>query len=234
MSIRLTTTKKATAENGVKILVHGPAKIGKTRLAATTGGSTVIISAERGLLSLSDVDIPVIEVKTLADVIDAYKFLTESVDARGFEWVALDSLSDIAEVVLATEKAQVKDPRQAYGALQDSMADLVRSFRDLDGKNVYMIAKQERVKNETEGTFLYQPMMPGSKVGQNLPYFFDEVFAYRAIAMPDGSTKPMLQTRRDFMYEAGDRSGKLTEFEEPSLAAIRAKIIGAPAQQVAA
>jgi hypothetical protein len=86
----------------------------------------------------------VIEVATLQDVQDAYQFITESADAKDFKWVCLDSISEIAEVVLANEKNNTKDPRQAYGALQDVMGTLVHAFRDLPGRNVYFSCKQER------------------------------------------------------------------------------------------
>jgi len=104
MGIKLTTTKKAGVENGIKILVHAPAGTGKTRLCATTPdpSKTVIISAEAGLLSLRGVDIPVIEVSTIDDVKDAYRFIMNDEQAKGFEWVCLDSVTEIAEVCLAT------------------------------------------------------------------------------------------------------------------------------------
>ena len=58
MSIKLTSTAQAAVDNGIKVLVHGPAGSGKTTLCATTGEPTVIISAEAGLLSLRGHDIP--------------------------------------------------------------------------------------------------------------------------------------------------------------------------------
>ena len=70
MALKLTTTKQAAQLNGLKMLVYGASGAGKTRLCATTGAPTVIISAESGLLSLRDSDIPVIEVQTLEDVFE--------------------------------------------------------------------------------------------------------------------------------------------------------------------
>jgi hypothetical protein len=194
-------------------------------LCGTTEAPTVIISAEAGLLSLRNTDIPVIEVATLQDVQDAYQFITESADAKDFQWVCLDSISEIAEVVLANEKKNTKDPRQAYGALQEHMATLIRAFRDLPEKNVYFSCKQERQKDESSGSNLYFPSMPGQKLGQGLAYYFDEVFALRVEKDTDGNPYRALQTSRDFNYEAKDRSGALEMFEPPSLAAIAAKIV---------
>lgn len=224
MAIKLTTTRQAAAINGVKLCVYGAAGAGKTCLSATTGGNPVIISAEAGLLSLRDSDIPVIEVASIADVQEAYLYLRDSAEAAHFDWIILDSISEIAEVVLSAEKKLSKDPRQAYGALQEQMHDLVRGFRDLP-RNVYMSAKMERLKDEQTGAMLYAPSMPGAKLGQALPYFFDEVFCLRLENDADGNPQRWLQTQPDFNYTAKDRSGALSPFEAPNLAAIAAKIM---------
>ena len=205
--------------------MHGPAGSGKTVLCATTEAPTVIISAEAGLLSLRNTDIAVIEVSSLQDVQDAYQFITESADAKDFQWVCLDSISEIAEKCLASEKLIAKDPRQAYGALQEHMSTLIRAFRDLPGKNIYMSCKQAREKDEQSGATLYVPSLPGAKLGQGISYFFDFVFALRVEKDAEGNPYRALQTSRDFNYEAKDRSGALDPFEPPSLAAIAAKII---------
>lgn len=224
MAIKLTTTAQAAIDNGIKVLVHGPSGAGKTSLCATTGEPTVIISAEAGLLSLRDHDIPVIEVKTLEDVHEAYRFITQAQEAQHFRWVCLDSISEIAEVCLAAEKANTKDPRQAYGALFDQMGQLIRAFRDLPGKNVYFSAKQERKEDQATGAQLYFPSLPGAKLGQGIAYFFDECFALRVERDNEGEVTRWLQTGRDFQYEAKDRSGALEMFEPCDLGAIARKI----------
>lgn len=232
MAIRLTTTKQAAVEQGLKVLVHGLAGAGKTVLCSTTGEPTLIISAEAGLLSLRHTDMPVIEVKSLQDVKDAYQFITEAKEAEQFRWICLDSISEIAEVVLAAEKAATKDPRKAYGELQDHMMTLMRAFRDLAGRNVVFTAKQEKLKDEHSGMVLYQPMMPGQKLSQQIGYLFDMVFALRVEKDQDGDLTRWLQTSRDLQFEAKDRSGALAMFEPPNLEAIAAKIRGdAPSHQ---
>lgn len=223
MAITLKSTKDA-ALDGIKVLVHGPAGAGKTSLCATTGASTIIISAESGLLSLRGVDIPVIEVKSLEQMYEAYDFVANTPEGQEFSWVCLDSISEIAEVVLNHEKKVAKDPRQAYGALAEKMTDLIRAFRDLPGRNVYFSCKQERTKDEQSGAMLYYPAMPGNMLKQGVGYFFDEVMALRVEKDADGNPTRWLQTSRDFNYEAKDRSGCLEMFEAPNLADIAAKI----------
>ena len=221
MAINVKTTGSMAA-NGVKVLVYGQAGAGKTSLIKTLP-SPIVLSAEGGLLSIQDADLPFIEIASMTDLQEAYKWLTEADEAKAFKSVALDSISEIAEVCLNAEKKATKDPRQAYGAMQEQMADIIRAFRDLPGRHVYMSAKLEKTQDEM-GRVLYAPSMPGNKTGQALPYFFDEVLALRVEKDGDGATQRALMCDSDGLWLAKDRSGKLDAWETPDLTAIIAKI----------
>jgi len=221
MAIQLKRTKEATAQ-AVKLLVYGQAGAGKTSLIPTLP-TPVILSAEGGLLSIADTNLPFIEITSMDDLREAYKWLTSSAEAAEFESVALDSISEIAEVVLNAEKKINKDPRAAYGAMQEQMADIIRGFRDLPGKHVYMSAKLEKTQDEM-GRVLYAPSMPGNKTGQSLPYFFDEVLALRVEKDAEGMTRRALMTDGDGLWLAKDRSGKLDVWEDADLGDIIRKI----------
>src|SRR5690625_2341489 len=111
MAIKLQSTK-GLSQSGVKILVYGQAGAGKTSLIPTLP-SPVVLSAEGGLLAIADADVPFIEVKDMETLQEAYQWLSGSEEAKPFQSVALDSISEIAEVVLSAEKKKAKDPRQA-------------------------------------------------------------------------------------------------------------------------
>lgn len=222
MAISLKRTSDLS-HNGVKLLVYGAAGAGKTSLIRTLP-SPIVLSAEGGLLSIQDADLPYFEIATMNDLRDAYAFITSD-QGHAFNSVALDSISEIAEVVLNAEKKVAKDPRQAYGAMQEQMSDLIRAFRDLPGKHVYMSAKLEKAQDEM-GRILYAPSMPGNKVGQQLPYFFDEVLALRVEKDAEGNTQRALMCDSDGLWQAKDRSGKLSAWEAPDLGAIIEKIGG--------
>ena len=224
MAIKIQTTGGLSA-NGVKVLVYGQAGAGKTSLIKTLP-NPIVLSAEGGLLSIQDDDLPYIEVADMATLHEAYAWLTASDEAKGYESVALDSISEIAEVVLNAEKKATKDPRQAYGAMQEQMADIIRAFRDLPGRHVYMSAKLEKSQDEM-GRILYSPSMPGNKTGQALPYFFDEVLALRVERDAEGVTQRALMCDSDGLWLAKDRSGRLDAWEAPDLGAVIAKIGGA-------
>jgi len=223
MAINVKTTGSLSA-NGVKVLVYGQAGAGKTSLIKTLP-SPIVLSAEGGLLSIQDADLPFIEITSMTELQEAYTWLTSSDEAKAYKSVALDSISEIAEVCLNTEKKVTKDPRQAYGAMQEQMADIIRAFRDLPGRHVYMSAKLEKTQDEM-GRVLYSPSMPGNKTGQALPYFFDEVLALRVEKDGDGNTQRALMCDSDGLWLAKDRSGKLDAWEAPDLSAVIAKIGG--------
>ena len=223
MAINVKTTGSLAA-NGVKVLVYGQAGAGKTSLIKTLP-SPIVLSAEGGLLSIQDANLPFIEITSMTELQEAYTWLTSSDEAKCYKSVALDSISEIAEVCLNTEKKATKDPRQAYGAMQEQMADIIRAFRDLPGRHVYMSAKLEKTQDEM-GRVLYSPSMPGNKTGQALPYFFDEVLALRVEKDGDGATQRALMCDSDGLWLAKDRSGKLDAWEAPDLSAVFAKIGG--------
>ena len=221
MAINLKSTGNLSA-NGVKLLVYGQAGAGKTTLIPTLP-NPIVLSAEGGLLSIQDAELPYLEITTMAELQEAYKWLAESAEAAQFESVAIDSISEIAEVVLNYEKKINKDPRAAYGSMQEQMADIIRVFRDLPSKHVLMTAKLEKTQDEM-GRVLYAPSMPGNKTGQSLPYFFDEVLALRVERDAEGNSQRALMCDSDGLWLAKDRSGKLNAWEAPDLSMIITKI----------
>ena len=223
MAINLKNTSEA-AGNGLKVLVYGQAGAGKTHLIRTLP-DPIILSAEGGLLSLQDCDIPYIEVVGLAELGEVYQWLLESDEAKRYKSVALDSISEIAEVVLNKEKSVTKDGRAAYGNMNDRMTQMIRAFRDLPGRHVYFSAKMERVQDDT-GLLLYMPSMPGKTLTQSLPYFFDEVLALRLVQDEEGNTRRALQCQGDMSWQAKDRSGRLNTWEPTDLGGIITKIAG--------
>lgn len=240
MTLKFTTSNSEANVAGVKCLIYGPSGMGKTVLCATAP-APIVLSAESGLLSLKKknlerlfgennpyvcYDIPVITIKTVDDLKEAYDWCARDPHAQQFQTVCLDSLSEIAEVVLNNAKRQVKDPRQAYMELYEKMETTIRLFRDLPGKHVYMSAKMEPSKDELTGAVKYGPAMPGAKLSTKLPYFFDEVFRLGVNKDQQGNQYRFLQTQPDLQYEAKDRSGSLQPLESPFLTHIFNQILG--------
>ena len=225
-NFQLQSSRQLAIQHGVKCLVYGAAGVGKTRLVATAP-APLLISAEAGLLSLRQHDIPVITITDLQTLHQVYMWILQSSESRQFHTICLDSISEIGEVCLAAAKKQFKDPRQAYGDLIDRMMLLLRNFRDLPNRHVYMSAKMEAYKDDATGSVRFQPSMPGQKVGPAMPYLFDEVFHMGVAKNDEGVDYRYLRTQVDFQYDAKDRSGTLDPFEPPDLTHIFNKISGA-------
>lgn len=229
MAIQLKRSGSLVADGGVKMLVYGQAGAGKTSLIPTMP-SPIVLSAEGGLLSIADSDVPYIEIANMDDLTEAYLWLLQSAEAKQYQSVALDSISEVAEVVLANELKQTVngkkiDGRMAYGELNTKMAELIRSFRDLPGRHVLMTAKLEKAQDEM-GRILYAPSMPGKTLTQQIPYYTDMVFAMRVERDANNVVQRGLMTQSDGLWLAKSRSRVLDAWEAPDLGAIIRKIGG--------
>lgn len=238
MPVQWSTSAQEAVANGIKVIVYGDAGLGKTVLAATCP-KPLLISNESGVLSLAKsnlerlfgvntagicYDIPIMKINDAQSFEDAYTFCSTNAWMKDIDTICLDSISEMGEAMLNMLKRTVKDPRQAYGEVIERMETVIRKFRDLPGKHVYIAAKMEPIKDELTGISRYGISMPGAKLGPKLPFFFDEVFWYGQQADTQGKLFRFLRTQPDPQHTAKDRSGVLEELEYPHLGAIFNKI----------
>ena len=228
--MKVISTRHAGVDR-LKGLVHGPAGAGKTYLASTTGNhrSTLVLSAEAGLLSLRQFDIKAIEIDSFAALRDTFAWIRAGAPLGGdpesedtFQWIVLDSISEIAENCLEDMKKKYPDGRQAYGEMGNMMVQLIKSFRDLP-YHVVMTCKQAR-EQDASGMMLYGPSLPGKIVTQNISYLFDEVLALRVNVDDEGKPVRYFQCQRDNQYDCKDRSGILDLHEPANLKHVWTKI----------
>jgi len=231
--MKIETVDEAIELTGVKLCVYSFAGAGKTVLTSTTGETIIVLSAESGLLSLKNAppeikaNMRIIQIKTLQDLGEAYKWL---MSGKMADWVAIDSGSEIAEVLLTQKKGTSKDGRAAYGDMADDMMETFRLLRDMPHYNMLMTAKMTRLKDDFTGITSYVPMFPGKILTSQVPYMFDEIFALRVEQNPKDPTQlvRVLQTGKDISYDCKDRSGMLDMFEPADLAHVARKIQGLP------
>lgn len=217
--MEIKNTKTYNLDGSINVMIYGASGAGKTRLCSTISRK-IVLSAEAGLLSLASLDCPYIEIDSINTLVEAFEFLYEHED---YDTIILNSLSEIAEIILEEKKASNKDTRQAFGECAIAVTKLVKSFRDCP-KNVVMLCKEERVKLD-EGV-LYSMLMPGQKLCQSLPYLFDEVFRMVLSVDEEGNPDRYIQTISDNISYAKDRSGNLDQFMPPDLGLIFRTIKG--------
>ena len=212
--MQVLNTNKINAKDGIKTLVYGPSGVGKTRLAITAPGP-FIFSAEEGLLSLRRENIPYVPINTYAKMKDAFAWFMKSNEAKYIQTLLLDSLTEISQVILAEEKLKNKDPRKAYGAMQDSVYELIRAFRDYKGRNVVLICWEQYVEFGLGKKAV--PVIPSEKLQAALPYFWDLVLHHHHGRTPEGIVYQAFHTQDTDWWTAKDRGGNLDELEEPNL-----------------
>lgn len=226
MAVTFTTTK--SVKQYAKVVVYGASGVGKTALAKTCP-KPLIISSEHRLLTLSDENIPVIMIENHDDLETAYQFVTTNKKAKGFQTIILDSISDIAEAILTYFKENPKDgnthPQAAYGSMADALMPLIRKFRDIPDKHVYIIAKIKMAKDEYTGINQFAPSLPGQVLPGALPYMFDFVLPMRIGETADGKKYRYIQTQEDIQYIAKACSHNLNPIERPDLGKLFDKIL---------
>lgn len=217
---------EALEDTGLKMLVYSKGGYGKTVMCATAGKPTLIISAEQGLISIKGAPkfVKVAKITCFDDLDDIYDDLSEG--NIPCSWVCLDSISDVAEVLLSEEKEMSKDGRQFYGNLADKMNKMIRKFRDLPNINVLFTCKQKRITDTDTGRTTYIPSLPGNQLTENINYMFDFVFALRIEEDDDGEPYRTLQCEPDNSYDAKSRGEFLNDFEPPNLKKLEMKIRG--------
>jgi adenylate kinase family enzyme len=104
---RIASPSDLVQMQGAKILVFGASGAGKTTLCATAPGKTLIISMEAGLLSIKDKDnVTAIEVKEASEIEEIAQLLESG--KLDYDTVCLDSVTEMSEILLASEKLEVK------------------------------------------------------------------------------------------------------------------------------
>jgi phage nucleotide-binding protein len=215
----------------INCLVYSRAGVGKTYLSLTAP-KPFIVSIEGGLLSLNSDSIDFKEIQSYKELQDVYKWL-KGPEGNKYETICVDSLSEIAELILTDVKDELgykklsqEDNRKIYPAVYERTANIIRAFRNLP-KNVYFTATQSTVKDD-RNVVQYIPAMPGSKLTDKLPYFFDIVMCLRKEKREDGTFYRYLQTqpslhRRVVKYRAG-RGVELEPKEDADLTKIFNKL----------
>lgn len=212
MNKKIRSTRELGRTHGVKAIVYGMSGAGKT-YSAVGAPAPIVVSAEKGLLTLRDYNIPAWEINSIHDLGEVFSFLAKSNEAKQFQTVILDSVSDIAETCYSEISKKQKDPRKLYPEMQEKVIQALRDFRDLPNRHVIMLAKAEE-RGDAMGNKSYIPSFPGNKLSQAAPYFVDEVlYLHTWVGLQDGIRYWGYGTSITETYWAKDRSGRLNQLE---------------------
>lgn len=216
---------------GVKSILYGKPGSGKTPLI-TTAPNPVLLVTEPGLLSIRGSTLPTFDAYTPERIAEFFTWFFESKESSKFDTLAIDSGSQLAEIVLVQELNRQKDGRKAYGELSRRCMEWFDKLFFMQNKHVILICKQMQAETgkqvvkengvfAVEMTYQAQPYFPGNDLNIKVPHRYDEIF-YLADAQIPGIAMPQkaIRTKGTAEILARDRSGNLNELEPPNLADI--------------
>ncbi|CAB4123294.1 AAA domain containing protein [uncultured Caudovirales phage] len=206
---------------GVKALAYGGPGTGKTPMV-NTAPRPVLCVVEPGMLSMRTSNVPAWEAYDVPRINEFFKWLFTSNEARNYDTVGIDSISQLAEIILTDELKKNKDGRKAYGEMSRAVMEIVNALYYLPQKHVYLIGKQSTV--DEGGIMRKKPYFPGQDLNVKIPHMYDEIL-HIGMNQIAGMPKPTIaiRTAESFDTMARDRSGRLAELEPPDLSALFAK-----------
>lgn len=210
---------------GVSMIVHGPAKSGKSTLGDTTPAPRLVLDSEMGSRftpSKKKVWDPVKEAPPVADgswetcivyvrdyrsVLKAYEWLDSG--KHPFRSVVMDSISETQQRAVDALVGIQQPNQQDWGTLLRQVSDLVRKFRDLTTnpvKPLDAVVFIAMTRQGRDGDSTWRPHVQGS-LATTLPYFCD-VVGYLCVAQEgDGTAIRRLFTGPVPGFETGERVG---------------------------
>jgi hypothetical protein len=208
---------------GAKCVTYGPPGLGKTPLMATAPRPLCLV-VEPGLLSVRKVtNVPGFEANTAPKIRDFFTWFFQSAEARNFDTLGIDSVSQMAEIIVTEQLGKWKDGRKAYGEMSREIMGWMNDLYYLPNKHIYLIAKQMN----DNGCF--RPYFPGQDLNIRVPHLFDLILRLAQFntvpGAPVGQAVTAFQCKPSFDAIARDRSGVLAEFEFPNLTAIFQKVM---------
>lgn len=207
---------------GAKSLMYGGPGMGKTPLL-NSAPRPVLLAVEPGLLSMKSSNIPTFQAITTAQIDEFFTWIFNSAEAKNFDTVGVDSISQAAEIVLGERLKANKDPRKAYGEMSQKVMEWANGLYFMQGKHTYLIAKQAVVE---EGAGMRKkPYFPGQDLNVKIPHLYDEILHLGKALIPGHGEAIAIRTKETFDIMARDRSGKCNELEPPNLTALFQKIM---------
>lgn len=218
--MKIESTKDIKKKEKVHICLYGASGTGKTKMIETLQGRTLILNADKGLLSLEgskDIDF-----KTANNFNDVFEFMRYiKSDSNKYDNIAIDSISAIADLVLKhLEKEGIKG-FDMWGAYAKYIGGIITTLRDSTTFNSVSIF--ELVEKENEAGLLTKKVGLQGSLASRVGYFYDFYFAARQKSVK-GEQVYKIQTQTGEGFECKSRLEGLDKFIEPDLGALMEKL----------
>jgi len=223
--------KKSTEINyggAIKILSYGKSGAGKTYFAGgmCDMGPTLVICADKGLMSIKDKLFDTYEVNNWVEFNEAFAYLMSNIDK--YKFVVLDSLTEVQRMLILHMCGDKGPTLQQWGEIDIRMHKVVTTFQNLP-INVLTICLANENKDEVLGNTFVMPLIKGS-LQQNLSAYYDVVLYHFTTLSDDKNTGEKTTqyyclSENDNRFVAKNRGGKLNRVEINSYPQIYEKLI---------
>lgn len=214
---------------GVKGIFYGPPGSGKTPIVQSAPRPLMLV-CEPGLLSMRTSVLPCYLANTGPRIAEFFEWFFNSREADQFDTLAMDSGSQLAEIVLAEQFLRNKDGRKAYGEMSNICMKYFDGLFYMPNKHIYIIAKEGH-KEYVESAMIggvptittirkAEPYFPGQDLPMKISHRFDLICQVNKGDIPGLGRQQYIRTKESSTVTARDRSGKLEEFEPPDLTAL--------------
>lgn len=211
--------KFAPTEHKLKALIYGNPKTGKTTFAGTAP-KPLFICAENWLLSIASKAPDFVEVKTLQELKDLYKWLKE--EKPDYQTIVIDSLSEISKIIKDNltncgNKQMVLRDRWMFS---EEMMQTVRQIVNLPYHVICIVHSKEVL--DDAGAIEFYDLAIETKAKNEITRYFDIIWF--SFINKEGEYK--ISIKGSSKTHAGDRSNTIDKDSTPLDVSDRIKSIG--------
>lgn len=230
--MKLIPMGQASWDRALTLLPYGEAGVGKTPMLSELKGRVLGMLAEPGTLSVPNSKMMVAPIMDYKSVIDGFKWLFNSKEAQNFDIYFVDSISEVAEIILRETRRKNTNTQKAYLDMCNAVYDdILIPLRYMRGKVVILTAKAKETEIQVqEGPTIrtmtsFLPSFPGKDLWRRVPHLIDEVLFVHKMNY-QGAYHNVIATSTVPQGFARSRSGRLAPIEPPDLNYILDKIKG--------
>lgn len=206
----LRTANDCALQYGLKAILYGGPGTGKTPLINSIP-NVVLLATEPGLLSMRGSTVPTFEAYSIEKIEEFFAWL-KTPEANNFSSIAIDSVSQMAEIYLKHHLSNNRHGMKAYGDMSRDVYEHLEFLYYMKAKHIFLLAKQQ-TKDEGGGVLKKRPYFPGQELHVRVPHLYDQILHVGVANIPGQGQQRAITTQETFETNARDRSGKLNAIE---------------------
>lgn len=204
---------------GAKAIVYGAPGSRKTPLINTCP-KPIMLACEPGMLSMRSSSVPTFQAFTGKAIDEFFKWFYESTERKNFDTLAIDSISQMADIFLqealsgTSQAGNKKHGLAAYGDMATRVLNILRPLFFTENIHTYLIAKE----GSKDG--MKWPYFPGQQLLTEVPHMYDFILHLGLQNVPGIGQTPAFRCNQAVDVLARNRTGNLNDYEPPDFGAL--------------